>query len=196
MFIKVIPSSILFLCISQFIYQEYYKVSSAAEKGTLSQLRNVIHRIDVSGGDGALDKFREWVNALEWLGIFLIIVKTIALIFICKKKMYIVRLLPLSSDLTNCFRAHNACVIDCLDAYIPGNYATGTLWWSANRMETTPLLMTLGKSDQYQRSLKLGQEILENHVKLDKGITNLNCKRIDSLTSILSYVFVRYLSPN
>lgn len=63
-------------------------------------------------------------------------------------------------------------------------------------METTPLLMTLGKSDQYQRSLKLGQEILENHVKLDKGITNLNCKRVDSLTSILSYVFVRYLSPN
>lgn len=63
-------------------------------------------------------------------------------------------------------------------------------------METTPLLMTLGKSDQYLRSLKLGQEILENHVKLDKGITNLNCKRVDSLTSILSYVFVRYLSPN
>lgn len=47
-----------FLFISQFIYQEYYKVSSAVEQGTLFQLRNIIHRVDVSGGDGAVDKFR------------------------------------------------------------------------------------------------------------------------------------------
>lgn len=47
-----------FLFISQFIYQEYYKVSSAAEQGTLLHLRNIIHRVDVSGGDGAVDKFR------------------------------------------------------------------------------------------------------------------------------------------
>lgn len=47
-----------FLFISQFIYQEYYKVSSAVEQGTLFQLRNIIHRVDVIGGDGAVDKFR------------------------------------------------------------------------------------------------------------------------------------------
>lgn len=63
-------------------------------------------------------------------------------------------------------------------------------------METTPLLMTEGKSDQYQWLFKLGQEILEEHVKLDEGKPYLNCKRIEPLTSISSYVFTRYLSPN
>lgn len=60
LFIKVIPKFDFYtvLFISQFIYQRYYKVSSAAEKGTLSQLRNVIHRVDVSGGNGAVDKFK------------------------------------------------------------------------------------------------------------------------------------------
>ncbi|XP_062599089.1 uncharacterized protein LOC134260557 [Saccostrea cucullata] len=41
-----------------FIYQEFYKTSLAPEQGTLFQLRNFIHRVDVSGGDGAVDKFR------------------------------------------------------------------------------------------------------------------------------------------
>lgn len=35
-----------------------------------------------------------------------------------------------------------------------------------------PLLMTEEKSDQYQWLFKLGKEILEKHVKLDKGKPN------------------------
>lgn len=35
--------------------------------------------------------------------------------------------------------------------------------------------MTEEKSDQYQWLFKLGQDILEKHVKLDKGKPNLKC---------------------
>lgn len=111
-----------------------------------------------------------------------------------KKIIYIVRRLSLSSDLKICCRAHYAFVMDCLDAYILG--ATMEVMQLEHfddlpiKWRPPPLLMTAEKSDQYQWLLKLGQEIL------DKGKTNLNCKRIDPLTSILSYVFARYLSSN
>lgn len=117
-----------------------------------------------------------------------------------KKIIYIVRRLPLSSDLKICCRAHYAFVMDCLDAYILG--ATMEVMQLEHfddlpiKWRPPPLLMTAEKSDHYQWLLKLGQEILEKHVKLDKGKTNLNCKRIDPLTSILLYMFARYLSSN
>lgn len=42
----------------QNIYQQFYKPSSAADQGTLFQLRNVLQRRDVSGPDGVTEKFR------------------------------------------------------------------------------------------------------------------------------------------
>ncbi|XP_065925165.1 uncharacterized protein [Magallana gigas] len=41
-----------------FIYQEFYKPSSAFEQGTLYQLRNVIHRVDVTGKDKVVEAYR------------------------------------------------------------------------------------------------------------------------------------------
>lgn len=42
----------------QLVYQQFYNPSSAAEVGTLSQLRNFVHRIDVHGGDEVIQKYR------------------------------------------------------------------------------------------------------------------------------------------
>lgn len=73
--------------------------------------------------------------------------------------------------------------MDCLDAYILG--ATMEVMQLEHvddlpmKWRPPPLLMTEEKSDQYQWLFKLGQEILEKHVKLDKGKPNLNFKRID-----------------
>ena len=50
--------SLHFTFIPQFIYQEFYKTTSAPEQGTLFQLRNVIHRVYISGRERAVDKFR------------------------------------------------------------------------------------------------------------------------------------------
>ncbi|XP_062577634.1 uncharacterized protein LOC134239465 [Saccostrea cucullata] len=41
-----------------FIYQEFYKPSSSFEQGTLFQLRNVIHRVDVTGKERVVEAFR------------------------------------------------------------------------------------------------------------------------------------------
>ena len=49
----------VFFCFSlQFIYQFFYKHSSGADQGTLSQLRNVLRRVDVSGADAVTHRFR------------------------------------------------------------------------------------------------------------------------------------------
>jgi hypothetical protein len=42
----------------QFIYQKFYKMSSVLDKGSLSQLRNFIERIDVQGPEQVIQKYR------------------------------------------------------------------------------------------------------------------------------------------
>lgn len=63
-------------------------------------------------------------------------------------------------------------------------------------METTTLLMTAEKSDQYQWLLKLGQEILEKHVKLDKdkNLTRMSeeAKEMDTQSLSIQLLFDRY----
>lgn len=63
--------------------------------------------------------------------------------------------------------------MDCLDAYILGATMKVMELESLDGMPVKwrppPLLKTAEKSDQYQWLTKLAQEILEKHVKLDKG---------------------------
>ncbi|XP_033734347.1 LOW QUALITY PROTEIN: uncharacterized protein LOC117323316 [Pecten maximus] len=42
----------------QIIYQQFYKTSSTIDRGTLSQLRNIVHRVDVQGPDRVIDSYR------------------------------------------------------------------------------------------------------------------------------------------
>ena len=63
--------------------------------------------------------------------------------------------------------------MDCLDAYILGATVKvmelECLDGMPIKWRLPPLLKTAEKSDQYQWLTKLAQEILEKHVKLDKG---------------------------
>ena len=54
-----------YLVFFQFMYQTYYKISSAAEQGTLSQLRNILKRRDVHGSESVTKNFR--YLSLFWL---------------------------------------------------------------------------------------------------------------------------------
>lgn len=42
----------------QFIYQTFYKTSSAHDKGSLCDLRNFVGRIDVHGSEEVIQKYR------------------------------------------------------------------------------------------------------------------------------------------
>ncbi|XP_021373030.1 uncharacterized protein LOC110463019 isoform X2 [Mizuhopecten yessoensis] len=47
------------------IYQVFYKKSSAADQGTLANLRNVINRIDVQGAENVIDKYRAHYSFMD-----------------------------------------------------------------------------------------------------------------------------------
>ncbi|XP_062573983.1 uncharacterized protein LOC134235829 [Saccostrea cucullata] len=49
----------------KFIYQEFYSASSASDQGTLYQLRNLLHRVDVTGPDGVTGAFRQHFAFVE-----------------------------------------------------------------------------------------------------------------------------------
>lgn len=56
---KTISIEILtFNCSMQILYQQFYKASSTTDRGTLSQLRNSVHRVDVQGSDRVIDSYR------------------------------------------------------------------------------------------------------------------------------------------
>ncbi|KAK3086018.1 hypothetical protein FSP39_012234 [Pinctada imbricata] len=48
-----------------FIYQQFYKVTSAGEPGTLSHLRNTVGRVDVRGPDEVIQKYRSHYAFVE-----------------------------------------------------------------------------------------------------------------------------------
>ncbi|KAK3098281.1 hypothetical protein FSP39_017934 [Pinctada imbricata] len=48
-----------------FIYQQFYKVTSAGEPGTLSHLRNTVGRVDVHGPDEVIQKYRSHYAFVE-----------------------------------------------------------------------------------------------------------------------------------
>lgn len=87
--------------------------------------------------------------------------------------------------------------MDCLDAYILG--ATMEVMQLEHfddlpiKWRPPPLLMTEEKSDQYQWLLKLGQEILEKHVKLnkDKNLTRMSeeAKEMDTQSLSIQLMF-------
>lgn len=57
---KTISIEILtFNCSMQILYQQFYKASSTTDRGTHSQLRNSVHRVDVQGSDRVIDSYRK-----------------------------------------------------------------------------------------------------------------------------------------
>ncbi|XP_056006637.1 uncharacterized protein LOC125680237 [Ostrea edulis] len=40
------------------LYQQFYKASSTNDRGTLSQLRNIVHRVDVKGAERVIESYR------------------------------------------------------------------------------------------------------------------------------------------
>ena len=55
-------SDVVLFCVLQLIYQQFYKVSSAGEPGTLSHLRNTVGRVDVHGPEEVIQKYRYNTN--------------------------------------------------------------------------------------------------------------------------------------
>ncbi|XP_069105154.1 uncharacterized protein [Argopecten irradians] len=51
-------SCICLMLIQKIIYQQFYRTSSTIDRGTLSQLRNIVHRVDAQGPDRVIDSYR------------------------------------------------------------------------------------------------------------------------------------------
>ena len=73
-----------------------------------------------------------------------------------------------------CFRSHHAFVDDCLDGYIVAACMELMNIESPNDAPVTwkpsPLLVHQSKELQYEWLKKLGNEILNQFIKIDKGI--------------------------